>query len=127
MCASRLLNCQWFCCSGLLLPPKARRWPLCIDPQAQANKWLRALEGSARKLSVLRPGEKNLLRALEAEQAKDVSDFTASSASENGRERSHERVHVGRPHATETQRYRGGEQILHHCHGQDVRRRDTGR
>ena len=48
-----------------ILATKGKRWPLCIDPQGQANKWIRALESSARQLAVARPGEKNLLRSLE--------------------------------------------------------------
>ena len=49
-----------------ILATKGKRWPLAIDPQGQANKWLRALESANRQLAVVRPGEKNLLRALEA-------------------------------------------------------------
>ena len=49
-----------------LLATVGKRWPLCIDPQAQANKWIRAMEGSARQLMVMRPGEKNLLRGMVA-------------------------------------------------------------
>ena len=52
-----------------LLATKSKRWPLCIDPQGQANKWIRALEGdkeSGRQLLVNRPNEKNLLRSIEA-------------------------------------------------------------
>ena len=50
-----------------LLATLGKRWPLCIDPQAQANKWIKSLEGegATRSLYVMRPGEKNMLRALE--------------------------------------------------------------
>jgi dynein heavy chain len=36
----------------------ARRWPLCIDPQKQANKWIKALE-EKQGLKVRRHGMRN--------------------------------------------------------------------
>lgn len=42
----------------------ARRWPLMIDPQGQANKWIRSLE-SENKLSVIKLTDKEYLRTLE--------------------------------------------------------------
>ncbi|KAH7827202.1 dynein haevy chain 9, inner dynein arm 5 [Monocercomonoides exilis] len=41
---------------------KTRKWPLMIDPQSQANRWIRAKERG--KLKVLRMGEVNFMRTL---------------------------------------------------------------
>jgi dynein heavy chain, axonemal len=49
-----------------LLATVGKRWPLAIDPQAQANKWIRAMEQASRQLTVCRPGEKHLLKSLES-------------------------------------------------------------
>ena len=74
-----------------LLATVGKRWPLAIDPQAQANKWIRSMEQASRQLSVpplvhasahhdapstspqasrqltvCRPGEKHLLKSLES-------------------------------------------------------------
>ena len=43
---------------------KARRWPLCIDPQGQANKWIKRME-SQRKLSIIKLSDSDFLRTLE--------------------------------------------------------------
>ena len=59
-----------------ILATKGKRWSLCIDPQAQANKWIRAMEGAARQLLVSRPNEKNMLsRSVEAAYAPVVLCF----------------------------------------------------
>lgn len=42
----------------------ARRWPLMIDPQGQANKWIRNMEKS-NGLQVIRLSDANYLRTLE--------------------------------------------------------------
>jgi len=42
---------------------RGRRWPLMIDPQGQANRWIKQLEGSTLKITDL--GSKNFLRELE--------------------------------------------------------------
>ena len=42
----------------------ARRWPLMIDPQGQANKWIRNME-KASNLQVIKLTDNNYLRALE--------------------------------------------------------------
>ncbi|WIA36351.1 hypothetical protein OEZ86_007670 [Tetradesmus obliquus] len=41
-----------------------RRWPLCIDPQGLANKWIRAMEKDA-GLLVIKLTDANFLRTLE--------------------------------------------------------------
>lgn len=43
---------------------KARRWPLMIDPQGQANKWIKNMEKD-RGLDVIKLSEKDYLRTLE--------------------------------------------------------------
>jgi len=42
----------------------ARRWPLLIDPQGQANKWIRNMEAS-QQLHVIKLTDKNFVRTLE--------------------------------------------------------------
>ncbi|KAG2424724.1 hypothetical protein HXX76_014300 [Chlamydomonas incerta] len=43
---------------------QGRRWPLCIDPQGLANKWIRAMEKDA-GLQVIKLSDANYLRTLE--------------------------------------------------------------
>ena len=42
----------------------ARRWPLMIDPQGQANKWVRTME-EPKGLSVIKLTDANFMRSLE--------------------------------------------------------------
>ena len=42
----------------------ARRWPLMIDPQGQANKWVRNMERDS-NLKVVKPSDSDFLRTLE--------------------------------------------------------------
>jgi len=42
----------------------SRRWPLLIDPQGQANKWIKNLERE-NKLGIIKLSDPNYLRALE--------------------------------------------------------------
>eukprot|EP00966_Prymnesium_polylepis_P005870 134048-Prymnesium_polylepis.1 len=42
----------------------ARRWPLCIDPQGQANKWIKNMEAD-NQVEVCKPSDKDFLRSLE--------------------------------------------------------------
>jgi len=42
----------------------ARRWPLCIDPQGQANKWFRNME-MANKMKVIKLTDSDFVRTLE--------------------------------------------------------------
>jgi len=51
-------------CNGILVT-RAKRWPLCIDPQGQANRWLRKLEEESGGYSATTMADPNLLRALE--------------------------------------------------------------
>ena len=48
-----------------ILASKGKRWPLCIDPQAQANKWIKNMESRA-GMRAIKAGEASLLRELEA-------------------------------------------------------------
>ncbi|CAB3241783.1 unnamed protein product [Arctia plantaginis] len=43
----------------------SRRWPLIIDPQTQANKWIRAM-GKLDGLIVCKPNDRDLLRSFES-------------------------------------------------------------
>jgi len=43
---------------------KARRWPLCIDPQGQANKWIKKME-TPNKLRVSKFSDNDYIRRLE--------------------------------------------------------------
>lgn len=42
----------------------ARRWPLMVDPQGQANKWVKNMEKS-NKLAVIKLSDPNYVRTLE--------------------------------------------------------------
>ncbi|XP_055958183.1 dynein axonemal heavy chain 3 [Patella vulgata] len=42
----------------------ANRWPLMIDPQGQANKWIKNME-KANKLEIVKPNDPNYIRCLE--------------------------------------------------------------
>lgn len=46
-----------------LLVTRGRRWPLMIDPQGQANRWIRKMEGS--NLRVVKMNDPKFLRSLE--------------------------------------------------------------
>ncbi|KAF5834888.1 hypothetical protein DUNSADRAFT_8192 [Dunaliella salina] len=52
--------------SNGIIVHESKRWPLCIDPQGQANKWIRSMEAS-NKLQVLKPStDPYYLRTLQA-------------------------------------------------------------
>lgn len=46
-----------------ILVTRSRRWPLMIDPQGQANQWIRSMEGS--NLKLIKMSDPKFLRALE--------------------------------------------------------------
>jgi dynein heavy chain len=46
-----------------ILVTRGRRWPLMIDPQGQANRWIRKMEGA--NLKVVKLSEPKFLRSLE--------------------------------------------------------------
>ena len=48
--------------NGIILH-KAKRWPLCIDPQQQANKWIR--QAYRDTIEVLKVGAKDVIRRIE--------------------------------------------------------------
>ena len=50
--------------NGLIMS-RSRRWPLMIDPQGQANKWIRNLE-KHNHLKVIKQSESSYLRTLES-------------------------------------------------------------
>ena len=47
-----------------LIVSNARRWPLLIDPQAQANKWIRKLEEQS-GLVIVTPNDSDVMRRIE--------------------------------------------------------------
>ncbi|KAH8862654.1 Dynein heavy chain 6, axonemal [Schistosoma japonicum] len=47
-----------------ILATRSRRWPLMIDPQEQANRWIRSME-SQNNLKIAKLSDSNLLRILE--------------------------------------------------------------
>ncbi|KAG2439747.1 hypothetical protein HYH02_010624 [Chlamydomonas schloesseri] len=47
-----------------IIVSKARRWPLMIDPQGQANKWIKNMERES-GLDVIKLSDKDFLRTLE--------------------------------------------------------------
>ena len=49
--------------NGIILS-SARRWPLSIDPQGQANKWIKSSEAE-NQIEVCKPSDKEFLRTLE--------------------------------------------------------------
>ena len=49
--------------NGIILA-NSRRWPLSIDPQGQANKWIKNMETEA-GVEVGKPSDKEFLRAIE--------------------------------------------------------------
>ena len=53
-----------FSVENAIINQKARRWPLFIDPQGQANKWIRNME-KGRKIKILKFSMPNYLRDLE--------------------------------------------------------------
>jgi dynein heavy chain len=53
-----------FSCENGLLTTMGRRWPLMIDPQGQANRWIRNTYAS-KNLQIIKLTEKDFLRTLE--------------------------------------------------------------
>ena len=53
-----------FSCENGLLTTLGRRWPLMIDPQGQANRWLRNMYAN-NNLQIIKLTEKDFLRTLE--------------------------------------------------------------
>jgi dynein heavy chain len=53
-----------FSIENAIIIQKSRRWPLMIDPQLQANKWIKKMEGK-RKLETIKLTDSNILRTLE--------------------------------------------------------------
>ncbi len=47
-----------------IIAKSARRWPLCIDPQSQANKWIKNMEKDNR-LAVVKLQDPTYSRTLE--------------------------------------------------------------
>jgi dynein heavy chain len=64
-----------FSVDNAIMAARARRWPLMIDPQGQASRWIKSIEGSTRsvgggppsagRLAVLKPADADVGRRLE--------------------------------------------------------------
>lgn len=63
-CALEFLLICSFSVHNALIALCANRWPLMIDPQGQANKWIKNMEKS-NKLEVIKQTDSNYLRTLE--------------------------------------------------------------
>lgn len=55
-----------FSIDNAIIVTHAQHWPLFIDPQAQASKWVRASEGRRGGLEVVRMSEAGRARRLES-------------------------------------------------------------
>ncbi|XP_074648811.1 dynein axonemal heavy chain 3-like [Tubulanus polymorphus] len=53
-----------FSCDNGIIVDNSRRWPLMIDPQGQANKWVKNME-KANKISIIKLSDPNYTRILE--------------------------------------------------------------
>ena len=53
-----------FSTDNALIVTNANRWPLMIDPQGQANKWVKNME-KPNKLQVIKLSDPNYCRSLE--------------------------------------------------------------
>lgn len=53
-----------FSVENAIITSKARRWPLFIDPQGQANKWIRNME-KKREIKIMKFTDGNYLKVLE--------------------------------------------------------------
>jgi dynein heavy chain, axonemal len=52
------------CCNGIIIS-HSNRWPLCIDPQGQTNKWVRTMHAGSQLVVVKLTGAKTpTLRVL---------------------------------------------------------------
>lgn len=49
---------------NILLYSNARRWPLMIDPQGQANEWIKNME-KANNIHVIKLSDSDFVRTLE--------------------------------------------------------------
>ncbi|KAL5267409.1 hypothetical protein ACHWQZ_G004450 [Mnemiopsis leidyi] len=58
------LPADGFSIDNAIIFAKSRRWPLMIDPQGQANKWIKNMEKS-NKLVVMKMNNANFIRSLE--------------------------------------------------------------
>ncbi len=53
-----------FSLDNAIIVTKSRRWPLCIDPQNQANRWLKSMERD-NNMDVMKFNDPNYMRKLE--------------------------------------------------------------
>lgn len=54
-----------FSVENAIVTDKTRRWPLFIDPQGQANKWIRSME-KENGIKIVKFSDGNYLKLLEA-------------------------------------------------------------
>eukprot|EP00826_Nyctotherus_ovalis_P040893 TRINITY_DN4065_c0_g1_i1.p1 TRINITY_DN4065_c0_g1~~TRINITY_DN4065_c0_g1_i1.p1 ORF type:complete len:1111 (+),score=398.51 TRINITY_DN4065_c0_g1_i1:32-3364(+) len=53
-----------FSLDNAIIVTKSRRWPLCIDPQTQANRWIKSMERE-NNVDVIKFNDPNYMRRLE--------------------------------------------------------------
>eukprot|EP01022_Parablepharisma_sp_SALTPOND_P023040 TRINITY_DN476_c0_g1_i1.p1 TRINITY_DN476_c0_g1~~TRINITY_DN476_c0_g1_i1.p1 ORF type:complete len:4333 (+),score=667.47 TRINITY_DN476_c0_g1_i1:7842-20840(+) len=53
-----------FSLDNAIIVTKSRRWPLCIDPQNQANRWIKAMERE-NNVDIIKFNDSNYMRRLE--------------------------------------------------------------
>lgn len=54
-----------FSVDNAIIVTSTNRWPLIIDPQGQANKWIKKMESEQNKLEVIKLSDRGYLRVLE--------------------------------------------------------------
>lgn len=59
-----MTDVNWVYVTVILLFSNARRYPLMIDPQGQANKWVKNME-KPRNLATIRLNQADYVRVLE--------------------------------------------------------------
>ena len=54
-----------FSIENAIIMSNSSRWPLMIDPESQANKWIRKMENKEENLLILKLSDDHFLKLLE--------------------------------------------------------------